>query len=64
MKRKATIDKIDSAVNDFVDASYDRFKTYGYASGYLSSMLKRALAEVPASVREDMLNQLKADTHA
>lgn len=58
--RKATREEINTVINEFVDISYDKFKSYGYASGYLSSMLKTAMEGLPAKQQKEMLDRLKS----
>ena len=47
-----------TAMNDFTDASFDRYGGYAYATGYLQVMLARAIDQLPRAQRADMRSQL------
>ena len=45
----------NDAVNEFVKASYENYnRTYSYTSGYLESMLKEVITELPKARRAEI----------
>jgi hypothetical protein len=45
----------NDAVNEFVKASYENYnRTYSYTSGYLESMLKEVIIELPKARRAEI----------
>lgn len=44
----------NDAVNEFVKASYENNRTYSYTSGYLESMLKEVINELPKARRAEI----------
>jgi hypothetical protein len=45
----------NNAVNEFVQASYDNNdRTYAYAAGYLQSMIKDVISELPKARRAEI----------
>lgn len=46
------------AVNALTDRSYEFYDGYAYAAGFLGSMLREAIAELPRARREAMREQL------
>lgn len=47
-----------TALNDFAQASFERYSGYAYATGYLQVMLARAIDQLPKSERAEMRKQL------
>jgi hypothetical protein len=48
------------AVREMVETSYDLNKTYGYAAGYLQSLVVDLISELPKARRAELRNQLYA----
>ena len=46
------------AMNEFTEASFDRYGGYAYATGYLQVMLARAIDQLPRAQRAEMRNQM------
>jgi len=46
------------AMNDFTEASFDRYGGYAYATGYLQVMLARAIDQLPRAERAEMRSQM------
>jgi hypothetical protein len=49
------------AVRDLVDSAYDKDKNYGYAAGYLQTLVADLIGELPKARREAVREQLKRD---
>lgn len=50
-----------NAVSEFVKASYDNNgQTYSYAAGYLESMIKDLITQLPKAKRAEMRNRFLA----
>lgn len=47
-----------TAMNEFTDASFDRYGGYAYATGYLQVMLARAIDQLPRAERAEMRSQM------
>ena len=47
-----------TVMNDFTEASFDRYGGYAYATGYLQVMLARAIDQLPKAERAEMRGQL------
>jgi hypothetical protein len=47
-----------TAINEFTDASFSRYGSYGYATGYLQVMLARVIDQLPRAERADLRSQL------
>jgi hypothetical protein len=48
------------AVREMVDTSYDLYKSYGHAAGYLQSLVNDLIAELPKARRAELRNKLYA----
>jgi hypothetical protein len=48
------------AIREMVDTSYDLNKSYGYAAGYLQTLVGDLIAELPKARRAELRNQLYA----
>ena len=48
------------AIREMVDTSYDLHKSYGYAAGYLQTLVGDLIAELPKARRAELRNQLYA----
>ena len=46
------------AMNDFTEASFGRYGSYAYATGYLQVMLARAIDQLPKAERAEMRGQM------
>jgi hypothetical protein len=46
------------AVREMVDCSYDLYKSYGHAAGYLQSLVNDLIRELPKARRAELRNQL------
>lgn len=55
-------DLTDLVIKKFVDSSFDSYKSFSYAAGYLQSTLGSALMLLPKKKRDSFLNQLMNDT--
>lgn len=55
---KVEQNNIVEAVDRFTAETYKNNGSYSYACGYLSSMLKEAIASLPKKKRLEMVNQL------
>jgi hypothetical protein len=47
-------------VNDFVDSSYDNNKSYAYAAGALSVIVKELIAEMPRAKRAKLRDRIRS----
>lgn len=50
--------KTQAAINEFTEASFDRYGGYAYATGYLQVMLARVIDQLPKKERAEMREQL------
>jgi len=51
----------NDAINEFVKASYDNNdRTYSYAAGYLQSMIKDVISELPKARRAELRKKFLA----
>ena len=48
------------AIREMVDTSYDLHKGYGYAAGYLQTLVGDLIAELPKARRAELRDQLYA----
>jgi hypothetical protein len=48
------------AVREMVDTSYDLYKSYGHAAGYLQSLVNDLISELPKARRAELRNKLYA----
>ena len=44
----------NDAINEFTKASYDNHGTYAYAAGYLESMIKEVILQLPKAKRAEL----------
>lgn len=42
------------AINDFTAAAYDNYGNYAYAAGYLESMIKEVILQLPKAKRAEL----------
>ena len=54
MKNYLIAHNTNDAVNDFVKSSRDNYGDYSYTSGYLESMLKEVITELPKARRAEI----------
>jgi hypothetical protein len=43
-----------NAINDFTKAAYDNYGNYSYAAGYLESMIKEIILQLPKAKRAEL----------
>jgi hypothetical protein len=48
------------AVSEFVKAAHDNYGNYSYAAGYLESMIKDVINQLPKAKRVEMRNRFDA----
>jgi len=48
------------AVREMVDTSYDLYKSYGHAAGYMQSLVNDLIRELPKTRRAELRNKLYA----
>jgi protoporphyrinogen oxidase len=53
-----------TAVSGMIQASYDRDGSYSYASGYLESLVKELIGELPKARRSQVREQLYRQTNS
>jgi hypothetical protein len=46
------------AVNEFVETSYDLYKSYGHSTGYLQSLVGDLISQLPKAKRAEYRAQL------
>jgi hypothetical protein len=46
-----------NAINEFTKASYDNYGSYSYAAGYLESMIKDLINQLPKAKRAEVRNR-------
>ena len=49
-----------SAINEFTKASFDNYGNYAYAAGYLESMIKDLIIQLPKAKRAEIRNRFLA----
>jgi hypothetical protein len=49
-----------SAINEFTKASLDNYGNYAYAAGYLESMIKDLIIQLPKAKRAEIRNRFLA----
>lgn len=50
----------NDAVNEFTRASYDNYGNYAYAAGYLESMIKDLIGQLPKAKRAELRDRFNA----
>ncbi len=48
------------AINEFTKASFSNYNNYAYAAGYLESMIKEVILQLPKAKRVDIRNRFLA----
>ena len=59
MTTKYTREQINTALNSFVDTSYEYFESYSYATGALQFQLTTLLADMPRHKQAEVLRVIK-----
>ena len=49
-----------SAINEFTKASFDNYGNYAYAAGYLESMIRDLINQLPKAKRAEVRNRFLA----
>jgi hypothetical protein len=57
-QRKLQKDEIKSALTSFIGATYQKFDSHSYATGYLESLLASVLVDLPRHKQVEVLTQL------
>ena len=57
-KRKIEKDEIKSALTSFIGATYQKFDSHSYATGYMESLLVSILVDMPRHKQVEVLTQL------
>ena len=52
------------AVSEFVKAAHDNYGNYAYAAGYLESMIKDVINQLPKAKRVEIRDRFKTRTQA
>ena len=56
------IELTHKVVRNFVDTSFDKYKSFAHCAGYTEVLLTRALMELPTKKRKSFLDQLTRET--
>jgi len=56
------MERIDLAVKEFADVTYKHFDGYGFAVGYLQSVICQHFAHMPKYVQESIIRSLNDGT--
>ena len=54
------IRETSSAINEFTKASFDNYGNYAYAAGYLESMIRDLINQLPKAKRAEVRNRFLA----
>jgi hypothetical protein len=55
MAKKLQFSEVSKQLNAFSEASYKKYGSYSYASGYFESSLAQVLADLPAHKQAEVL---------
>jgi hypothetical protein len=59
MKTTVTQFDISEVLRDMCDVTHKHFDSYGYAAGYLGSVLESLMMELPVKRRKELLEKIR-----
>ena len=59
MKATVTQSEISEVLREFADVTHKEFGSYSYAAGYLGSVLKSLIMDLPVKKRKTVLEQFR-----